>query len=226
MAKTVHHEELKSYFGDEDHLLVSQKSRFSQLIFEMLSERIPTPQELKLFELILNLSIDHGAETPSATATIQAQLEGKTLSQSVAAGILEINQRHGGAIEPTMEYLYKLQNNMTNSKDLVERSLNEDKRLAGLGHRIYKDEDPRTALIFEVMQKEGLSDQYILLAREVERQMELQKGKKLPLNIDAAIAVLLCTFGWEAKLSNAVFIIARTPGLCAQFLNAASNKSD
>jgi len=49
--------------------------------------------------------------------------------------------------------------------------------------------------------------------------LEIQKGQKLPLNIDGAIAVALCSFGWDPKLGKAVFIIARTPGLCGQFLN-------
>lgn len=223
MAKTVRHEDLKSFFGDEDHLLVSQKSAFSQLIFEMLSERIPSEQELRLFELILNLSIDHGAETPSAVATIQAALEGKTLSESVAAGILQINERHGGAIEPAMEEYYRIKNKELSSKEIVESYLKDDKRMPGLGHRIYKEEDPRTTLIFEKLQKEGIGEEFMRIAKEVETEMESQKGTKLPLNIDAGIAVVLCTFGWEPKLANAVFIIARAPGLCAQFLNTNRN---
>lgn len=220
MAKTVKHKELKSYFGDEDHLLVSQKSSFSQLIYEMLSEKVPSDSELKIFELILNLSIDHGAETPSAVATIQAAVDGKNLSESVAAGIMQINEHHGGAIEPCMEILYSINNEQLTINNLIDEYLKEEKRLPGLGHRIYKDEDPRTKLIFEKMSELGMSDGYINIAKDLESEMETKKAKLLPLNIDAAIAVVLCTLGWDPKLSNAVFIIARTPGLCAQYLNS------
>lgn len=219
MAKTIKHIELKSYFGDEDHLVVSQKSSFAQLIFEMLSEKVPTPQELRLFELILNLSIDHGAETPSASATIAASKEGKTISESVAAGIIQINEHHGGAIEPAMNLDYSVQKGEIAAKELVAKYLSEEKRLPGMGHRIYKNEDPRTKLIFEILEKEGMGTEFIKVAKDIESEMESQKGKKLPINIDGAIAVVLCTFGWDPKLSNSVFIIARTPGLCAQFLN-------
>jgi hypothetical protein len=65
MAKTVRHHELKSLWGDEDHLEVAQERSFAELVFELLTEKKPTADELKLFELILNLSIDHGSETPS-----------------------------------------------------------------------------------------------------------------------------------------------------------------
>ncbi len=220
MAKTVKHVDLKSYFGDEDHLLVSQKSSFARLIFEMLSEKSPTDSELKIFELILNLSIDHGAETPSALATIQASLDGKNLSESVAAGILQINEHHGGAIEPCMEILYSINKEQLQISNLVDEYLKEDKRMPGLGHRIYKEEDPRTKLIFEKMEEYNMDTEFLKFAKELEKEMESKKGKKLPLNIDAAIAVVLCTLGWNPKLSNAVFIVARVPGLCAHYINS------
>ena len=41
----------------------------------------------------------------------------------------------------------------------------------------------------------------------------------LQMFIDGAIACLLCTFGWESRLGNAVFVIARVPGLCGHILN-------
>src|SRR3990172_12126058 len=109
MAKTVHHDESgKAFFGDEDHLQISQQKSFPQLVFELLSEETPTDFEIKIFELILNLSIDHGPETPSAVEVIKAAKEGKTVSEAVAAGILQINKSHGGAMEPAMELFYRV----------------------------------------------------------------------------------------------------------------------
>ena len=88
--------------------------KFSDLIFETLSEKTPTEQESKLFELILNLSIDHGPDTPSATKVIETAKSGLTISQAVAAGITEINDTHGGAAEPLMEILYQIQSSKFN----------------------------------------------------------------------------------------------------------------
>ena len=67
------------------------------------------------------------------------------------------------------------------------------------------------------------SDEFIKIAQDLENELEEQKGSKLPLNIDGSIAVVLCTFGWPSKLGKAVFIIARTPGLCGQYLNSIDN---
>ncbi len=219
MVKTITHQDSGTYFGDEKHLEASQTRSFGEMIFELLCEKMPSEKELALFELILNLSIDHGPDAPSAVATIQAAKEGKTISQALAAGISQINSTHGGAIEPAMEILYSINNEQLTINKLVEEYIKKEKKIPGLGHRVYKDEDPRTKLIFSKLQEADMGEEFINLEQELQQEFEKQSGKHLPINIDGAIAVVLCTFGWPSKLSKAVFIIARTPGLCGQFIN-------
>lgn len=223
MSKTIKHDEQNNaLFGDEDHLEVSQNKSFSQMIFELLSEQEPTPDQLKVFELILNLSIDHGTDTPSAKVVIEEAQNGETISEAVAEGIEQINDVHGGAIEPCMEVFYKVQSQKSKVKSLVEEYIQGDKKMSGFGHRIYKDTDPRAQLILKVLSEKlkVQSEKWMEIALDIEKELEVQKGKKLPINIDGAIAVALCSFGWESRLGKAVFIIARTPGLCGQYLNA------
>lgn len=219
MAKTVKHIDLKSYFGEADHLEIAQTRSFSSLIFEILSEKVPTDAELKVFELILNLSIDHGVDTPSAKAVIEEAQAGETISESVSEGIEEINEVHGGAAEPLMGILYRIQNSEFRVQNLVEEYIREGKRLSGFGHRIYKTQDPRAQLILKTLTDNGFSDEFIKIAEDLRQEFNNQTRKLLPLNIDGAIAVVFCTLGLEPKLGKAVFIIARTPGLCAHYLN-------
>lgn len=220
MARTIIHDEVgNAKWGDEDHLEVSQQRSFASLIFELLSEKVPTDSELKVFELILNLSIDHGPETPSAIPVVEAAKVGKSISEAVASGIAKIDDIHGGAQEKLMEILYQVSSGQVTVDSLVEEYLKEGKRLAGYGHRLYKESDPRAQLILDTLKENGFSDEFINIAMDLEKELETQKGNKLPLNIDGAIAVALCCFGWDPKLGKAVFIIARTPGLCGQYLN-------
>ena len=219
MAKTIVHDELTAKWGGKDHLEVAKERSFASMIFEMLSEKEPSEGELKVFELLLNLSIDHGPDAPSSKATIAAARGGKGMGKSVGAGISEINEHHGGAIEPCMKNFISIKNQELNIKGLVEKTLETGERLAGFGHRIYKDKDPRTQLIFRVLEEHTMGGEYIQIAKGIEAQLELQKGQKLPINIDGGIAVALCSFGWDPKLANAVFIIARTPGLTAHYIN-------
>ncbi len=215
MAKTVYHQELKSFFGNQDHLALAQTQTSSQMVFELLSERKPTKKELELFDLILNLSIDHGPDTPSAIETIKAAREGKTISESLAAGVLQINDRHGGAIEPLMKIIYQIKD----GKKTIAQVLEENNRMPGFGHRIYKNQDPRAQLILNKSEQLLGENPYAKIVGEIEIELEKKTGKKLVINIDGAIAAVLCGFGFDPKLGKAVFLVARTPGLIGQYLN-------
>ncbi len=223
MSKTViHNESGEAKFGEQDHLQLARTATFSALIFELLSEKSPSKEELQLFDLMLNLSIDHGPDAPSAAATIQAAKEGKEVGEAVGVGVAQINDQHGGAIEPVMEALYRIQSAEFRIQNFVEDYIREDKKISGLGHRIYKDKDPRTELIFQTAEKLNIGEEYIQTIKEIRDEFQKQSGKSLVINIDGAIAAILCGFGWPSKLGKAVFIIARTPGLCGHFLNTKS----
>ncbi len=120
MARTIiHNENGDAKWGDSDHLEIAQTRSFTSLIFELLSEKVPTEAELKVFELILNLSIDHGPDTPSAVKVIEAAKTGKNISEAVSEGIEQINDVHGGAQEKLMEILYEIKDKQSlRSKDL------------------------------------------------------------------------------------------------------------
>jgi citrate synthase len=99
----------------------------------------------------------------------------------------------------------------------VAEKLEKGEKIPGFGHRIYKDQDPRAQLILSKLEE---GNEFMRVAKDMEAELEKQTGKQLPLNIDGAIAVVLCSWGWGARLGKALFIIARTPGLCGHYLNA------
>lgn len=218
MSKIVTHKEEIPYFGNESLLDLAPNRSFASMIFESLSGQKPTDDQSFLFETILNISIDHGPETPSAIEVIKNAKEGKLITQSVAAGILQINDYHGGAIEGCMELLYKVKNENLDTNILVREFLSLDKRIPGFGHRIYT-KDPRSQLLFDLLKQKGMSLEYLDVAEKISVSLNSAKGKELPINIDGAISVILCTFDWSPKLGKAVFLSARTPGLCAEYLS-------
>lgn len=217
MPKTVIHQDDKTLLGDQDHLEIAQELSFGEMIFRMLSEQVPTPEQLKLFELILNLSVDHGPEAPSAKATLAAS--DQAIGRAVGQGIEQINDSHGGATEPCMKLLYEMQDYDLSAKDVVAKFIESDMKLPGFGHRIYKV-DPRAQLLLAEAEKVDVGKVYLKLVRELESELQSQTGKTLPLNIDGAIAAILCGLGWGTELAKPVFIIARTVGLTAHYVNS------
>lgn len=223
MARTITHidndETKPALFGEKDHIEVSQNKTFTQMVFELLTEKEPTEGETKLLDLIMNLSIDHGPNSPSAVATISAVKEGKNMGESVGLGLSEIGDQHGGAGGPLMEIMYRVKREGVSVKEVVEENLKEGKRLPGLGHRVYKDKDPRAELIMETAIELGVGGEFVKIVRELKEELKAQSGKDLPINIDGAIAAVLCGFGLRPEVGIAVFIVARTPGLIGQYLN-------
>jgi citrate synthase len=76
-------------------------------------------------------------------------------------------------------------------------------------------QDPRTKKLFGLAEDLGLAGLHVRIARQVEEALKEQLGKALPINVDGAIAALLCDLGIPPEIGNAFFIIARVPGLVA-----------
>jgi citrate synthase len=60
-----------------------------------------------------------------------------------------------------------------------------------------------------------IAGKHVRIAQAVEKELEKSLGKPLPINVDGAIAALLCELGIAPEIGNAFFIIARVPGLVA-----------
>ncbi len=60
-----------------------------------------------------------------------------------------------------------------------------------------------------------LAGKHVHIARTLEAVLARTTGKPLPINVDGAIAAVLCDLGFPPELGNAFFIIARVPGLVA-----------
>lgn len=237
MARTITHklendETSPAMFGEKEHLEVAQNKTFTQTIFESLTEREASVGEVKLLDLILNLSFDHGPNSPSAIKTIETTKEGEGMGKAVGEGVEEINERHGGAGEPLMKALYQIKNGEITAKDYVVEMIAKGERIPGLGHRVYKQSlpskdgkeiDPRAQLIFEKAQRFGIEREFIIRIKEIRDEYYKQNGKYLTVNIDGAIAAILCGFGLKPEVGIAVFIIARALGLAGHYINTKNS---
>jgi citrate synthase len=64
-------------------------------------------------------------------------------------------------------------------------------------------------------EEQNLAGKHVRIARAVEKELANALGKSLPINVDGAIAALLCELSIPPEIGNAFFIIARVPGLVA-----------
>ncbi|TET67463.1 MAG: citryl-CoA lyase [Candidatus Zixiibacteriota bacterium] len=195
-----------------------EKLTFAQTIFLTLRGELPNDAEAKIMEAILVSSVDHGVTPPSVLAARTVASGGNPLNAAVAAGVLAIGDVHGGAIEQCARILQEWA-----SKDgevgklgaeLVKEFLSKKKRLPGFGHRLHTT-DPRTVKLFEIADELNFAGRHMQLAREAEKQFEIQKGTKLPINVDGAIGAVISDMGFDWRLGKGFFILSRVAGLIA-----------
>jgi citrate synthase len=198
---------------------------FAETIYLLLVGELPTPAIGKLMEALLVSTIDHGPTPPSTIAARSVATTGAPLRASVAAGVLAFGRYHGGDIESCMRFLERGvalvrqgQSYRQAAEQIVAERRERGDPIPGFGHRIHTY-DPRSARLFQMALELELDGQYQVMSRAVERVLNAERGPDephIPINVDGAIAAVCGDLGLPPELGNALFIVARVPGLIAQ----------
>ena len=184
---------------------------FSEAAFLLFKGVLPVENEKKLFDAMLVSCIEHGIEPPSAFVPRVSVSVGNPMNAAIAAGMLAIGDWHGGAIEQAA-FLFGREKS---AEEIVGQTISRGGRFPGFGHKVYKDKDPRAELLIEKAEALGLSGAFVKKARQCGEELAKQTGKKLPLNIDGAIAALMLELGFDWRLGKAIFALGRMPGMIA-----------
>ncbi|NOX59435.1 MAG: citryl-CoA lyase [Planctomycetes bacterium] len=196
---------------------------FGQAVYLLFRGELPSAKVGRLMTAMLVSSIDHGPAAPSVNGARLSASTGAPLNACVAAGILNINRFHGGAIEDCaiaiLEITKRAEAESIGLDVATENVLNEYRqrkfRVAGFGHRLHQA-DPRTPRLFALAEEAGVCGKFIETCKLIEAGLSKQLGKRLPINVDGAIGAVLLELGFETELMNGFFMIARVPGLIAQ----------
>jgi citrate synthase len=189
-------------------------------------EYIPNPVLAKALDRILILHADH--EQNASTSTVRlAGSSGANPFACIAAGIASLwGPAHGGANEAVLKMLEEI-GNTSNIPKFIERAKDKSDsfRLMGFGHRVYKNMDPRAAIMrqtcHEVLNELGLGDDPLFkVAMELERialEDEYFINKRLYPNVDFYSGIVLRAMGIPTNMFTAIFALARTVGWAAQW---------
>jgi citrate synthase len=198
---------------------------FGEAIYLLLLGDVPPPGIGSLMEAILVSFIDHGATPPSTLAARNTATTGAPLRACVASGVLGFGRFHGGDIEACMQFLdagLELVRRGASYKDaaqtILQKHLDSDEPIPGFGHRFHT-RDPRAARLFQMALELEVESGHIQMIRAVEFAVnELPDGRRVPINIDGAIAAVCGDIGLPPAVANALFIISRVPGITAHAL--------
>ena len=191
---------------------------FGQAGYLLLTGELPDPKVGNIVAAILVAVIDHGPAAPSTKATITIASTGASLSAAVGAGVLGITRYHGGAIEDCMTVLEECVamglEPYEAATEMAERYRQRGLRIAGVGSRTH-EEDPRVVRLLDYAAELGVDGPYVEQMECLQRAVSQAVDRHLPINIDGAIAALLCGIRFPKQAANGLFLISRVAGLVA-----------
>jgi len=202
------------YQGYPASELINKGYDIAHVIGLLWDGRLVSKQEAEIIRRIIILSADHGPCVSAALTTIIGACAGIGLSQSVAAGMIMIGPRFGGAVTDAGRYFkYAIDNKMSVDEFLVHMKKNVGP-VPGIGHRVksLRNPDKRVKELVGYVKSLGIPTPHLDFALEVE-QMTAAKKDNLILNVDGTMAAVLVDIGFPVDSLNGFFVLARTIGL-------------
>ncbi|RVD35368.1 citryl-CoA lyase, partial [Mesorhizobium sp. M4A.F.Ca.ET.020.02.1.1] len=199
---------------------------FPAMIWLMLRGELPSEDQAALLGIALGAAVDHGPQAPSIAIARMAATCGVGINNAMASAINVLGDVHGGAGEQALSFygdIAAVMDRGTTLADAVaarlDRFFAEDRGyVPGLGHRFHPV-DPRAPRLIELTRdfaaRRVVSGRFADIAEAIEAEVARRKGKRIPLNIDGATAVIYGELGFPPPLTRGLFVLSRSVGILA-----------
>ena len=215
----------KPYMYPDNSL--NARENFLRMMFGYPTEPYEVdPIVSKALDKLLILHADHEQNCSASTVRMIGSAQAN-MFVSIAGGINALSgPLHGGANSAVLEMLEDIKNNHNgDATEFMNRVKNKEKgvRLMGFGHRVYKNYDPRAAIVketaHEVLAHLG-GDELLDLAMKLEEIAladDYFVSRKLYPNVDFYTGLIYRAMGFPTEFFTVLFAIGRLPGWIAQF---------
>ena len=203
-------------------------SNFLNMMFSVPAEPYSvSPVLARAMDRILILHADHEQNASTATVRIAGSSAANPFA-CVASGIASLwGPAHGGANEAVLNMLEQI-GSVDRIPEFIKKAKDKDDpfRLMGFGHRVYKNYDPRAAVLresaHEVLEVLGKKeDPLFALALELERiarEDDYFVQRKLFPNVDFYSGIILQAMGFPKSMFTVLFALGRSVGWISQWV--------
>ena len=189
----------------------------------MLTGEKPDPVKVKGIDLYLVLLADHGLNASTFTARVIAGTEADMYAAVTGAlGALK-GPLHGGANQGVMDMLDEV-GSLDHVDAWFDATMAGQRRIMGIGHRVYKTEDPRARVLRRVSDEMGYAvgkhDLHEMALRIEQRALSHPHfvERKLAPNVDYYSATVLYYAGIPLDLFTTIFAMSRIVGWTAHLI--------
>lgn len=189
----------------------------------MLNGEEPTPVQVEAMNKALILHADHEINASTfAARVIVATLSDMYSGITGAIGALK-GPLHGGANEKVMAMLEEI-GSLDKVEAYIADKLSKKEKVMGIGHRVYKDGDPRAKYLEDMARRlteeNGQPELYQMSVKIAEI---IEKEKGLLPNVDFFSASVYHSLGIEHELFTPIFAVSRTSGWIAHIFEQYEN---
>lgn len=202
-------------------------ANFLRMTFGVPAEDyIPDPVIVRALDQLFILHADHEQNCSTSTVRMVGSSHAN-LFASVSAGINALfGPLHGGANQAVLEMLAVILESDEGVEGFIRRVKNREEgiRLMGFGHRVYKNYDPRAAIVkktaYEVFDQLKVDDPLLEIAlrlEEVALADDFFVERKLYPNVDFYTGLIYKAMGFPTRMFTVMFALGRLPGWIAQW---------
>jgi citrate synthase len=185
----------------------------------MLNDEEPDDVLAETFDMALVLHADHGLNASTFSAMVTASTLADLHSAITSAVGTLSGALHGGANQNVMRMLLEVDESDLEPLDWVEQALEEGRRVAGFGHRVYDVKDPRAKILGERSEALGEAagdSKWVEYSAAIEQFMKEEKG--LAPNVDFYSASMYYQMGIPIDIYTPIFAVSRVGGWIAHVL--------
>ncbi|WP_232703033.1 citrate synthase [Halobacterium wangiae] len=185
----------------------------------MLNDEEPDDVLADVFDQALVLHADHGLNASTFSSMVTASTLADVHSAVTSAIGTLSGSLHGGANANVMRMLKEVDDSDMDPLEWVQNALEEGKRVAGFGHRVYNVKDPRAKILGE--QSEDLGEaagdtKWYEMSTTIEEYMAKEKG--LAPNVDFYSASTYYQMGIPIDIYTPIFAMSRVGGWVGHIL--------
>src|SRR3954468_18006953 len=184
------------------------------------------PVTAKVLDMLFILHADHEQNCSTSTVRLVGSSHAN-LFASISAGVNALfGPLHGGANQAVLEMLESIRAEGGDVAGFVRRVKDKEPgvKLMGFGHRVYKNYDPRAAIVkkaaADVLQRMNKPDPMLDLAMQLEETAladDYFVERKLYPNVDFYTGVIYKAMGFPNRMFTVLFALGRLPGWIAQW---------
>jgi len=191
---------------------------FAENFLYMFNGSRPDEAQTDVLHRLMILQADHGFNASTFAARVTASTNSDMYSAVTSAiGTLK-GPLHGGAGEKVMEMLDDI-GLEEHVEEYIQGLLEENKKIMGFGHRVYKAEDPRTKHLRGIVRNLCTRERTMTLCNKCSKiEKIVHDRKKIYPNLDFYAAVAMDALGVPKEFFTPLFASSRISGWVAHVI--------